>query len=238
MWLKNIYYADKQTITLEMKLSIKRITMKGFLCSLALLICIFSVNAQQPVSGVFHYKATISLPDTNVVLKSWNVKLYTNDTIVRVETETGQFGVQVYIRHMSLGKAYLLLDVNGEKYAIQNELGKPAEKDTAAPDYRIKRKFGSEKIAGIKCRKYYIIDKGQPEGYYCWFAKKISNKYLEVYPEVPGLAVDYYLPSQEGLIHYELVSFTPQPLSRDLFGIPSDYKRISFDEFVRLFSGQ
>jgi hypothetical protein len=214
------------------------ITMKQILSGLALLICIFSANAQKPVSGVFHYKATISLPDTNIVLKSWNVHLYTNDTIVRVETETGQFGVQVYIRHMQMNKAYLLLEADGEKYAIQTNLEKTPEKDTTAPEYTIKKKFGSKKIAGIKCRKYYIIDKGQTEGYYCWFAKKISNKYLEVYPEVKGLAVDYYLPSRDGLIHYELVSYTPSAPSRDLFGIPSDYKRISFDEFVRLFSGE
>jgi hypothetical protein len=157
---------------------------------------------------------------------------------VRVETETGQFGVQVYIRHMELNKAYLLLDAGGEKYAIQTTLDKAPEKDTTAPEYTIKKKFGSKKIAGIKCRKYYIVDKNQKEGYYCYFAKKISNKYLEVYREVPGLALDYYLPSQDGLIHYELVSFLPTTVNRDLFGVPSDYKRISFDEFVKLFSGE
>lgn len=204
---------------------------------IAVIGLVFSLQAQQPLSGILEYKASISLPDTNVVLKSWNVRLFTNDTIVRVETET-QLGVQVYIRHMELNKAYLLIEYGDDKYAIQADLEKKAAKDTVKPEYTVKKKFGSKKIAGVKCRKYYIQDNDQQEGYYCYFAKKWSNKYLEVYKEIPGLALDYYLPSQDGLIHYELVRVTQTPVNRDLFGIPSDYKRISFDEFVNLFSGE
>ena len=59
-----------------------------------------------------------------------------------------------------------------------------------------------------------------------------------MYPEVDGLATDYYLPSPDGLIHYELTVFTEKPLNRDLFGIPSDYKKITFDEFMNLFAGE
>lgn len=211
--------------------------MKQLLSCLFVLGIALAATAQKtPMTGIFEYKASINYSDTNLVMRTWNVKVYTNDTVVRVETETGQFGVQVYIRHMSLNKAYLLLDYEGGKYAIQTNLNDPT-KDTLAPEYTIKKKRGSKTIAGIKCRRYYVHDKDQPEGYYCWFAKKVPNKYLEVYPEVPGLAVDYYLPSQDGLIHYELVKFTPQSVNRDLFGIPSDYKRITFDEFVNIVSG-
>lgn len=211
--------------------------MRGWTTGLALLLAVMTYAQKEPLSGVFAYKASITLPDTNIVLNSWNVWVYTNDTISRVETETPQFGKQVYIRHMELKKAYLLLEYEGMKYAIQTDL-QERKRDTIAPEYTITRKlFGGKKVAGIKSRRYYVVDKNQKEGYYCYFAKKISGKYLEVYPEVGGLATDYFLPSPDGLIRYELVSFTEKPLSRDLFGIPSDYKKITFDEFVNLFSG-
>lgn len=205
-----------------------------FLVLLTVLLAPVSIGQR---SGVFTYKATIALPDTNIILKQWNVRVYTNDTIVRVETETDQLGVQVYIRHMELQKAYLLLRYNNENYAIQNDL--QTEKDSLAPSYTVlKKRSGGKKIAGFKCRKYYVRDNGQAEGFYCYFAKKVPNKYLEVYKDIPGLAMDYYLPSQDGLIHYELVSFEEKQLSRDLFGIPTDFKRISFEEFVGLFTAQ
>lgn len=171
-------------------------------------------------------------PDTNMVWKSWGVTLYTNDTVVRVETETEQFGVQVYIRNMALNKAYLLLELDGNKYAIQTDLSKKT--DTIPKSYTVKKKMGSKKVAGLKAKKYFVKDQNT-EGFYCYFSRKLSNKYLQVYPEVNGLAVDYYIPSQDGLIHYELLEKKDETVNRDLFGIPSDYKRISFEEFMRVF---
>lgn len=171
--------------------------------------------------------------DSTMATKSWGVRLYTNDTVVRVETETEQFGIQVYIRNMNLNKAYLLLELDGNKYAIQTDLSKKSD-STVAKGYTVKKKSGSKKIAGLKAKKYFVKDHNT-EGFYCYFAKKMPNKYLQVYPEVSGLAVDYYIPSQDGLIHYELLEKKDEKLSRDLFGIPSDYKRISFEEFMHIF---
>jgi len=192
--------------------------------------------AQKPFEGKMTYTATIMMPDTNIVYRSWNVNVFTNDTIVRVETEGGQFGTQVYIRHMQLNKAYLLLAIEGQGFAIQTDLNKNA--DSSKVSYTSKKFFGSKKINGLKCKKYRIVDEGMQDGFVCYFAKSYSNKYLEVYKDISGLAVDYYLPSNEGLIHYELKSMTPQKVNRDLFGIPSDYQKVTFDEFLHMMMGE
>lgn len=188
--------------------------------------------AQKPFFGTLTYQASITHPDTNVVLKKWEVKIYTNDTVVRLETETEQFGTQVYIRNMHMNKAYLLLELDDAKYAIQTDLTK--KNDTIDKGYTVKKKVGSKKVAGLKAKRYWIQEKNN-QGYYSYFTKKIKNKYLSVYPEVPFLAVDYFIPSHEGLIHYELIDFKKEIVNRDLFGIPSDFKRISFEEFMRIF---
>lgn len=209
-----------------------------YVAAAIILFLTFSAGAQQPFSGVLEYRATISLPDTGVVLSQWRVRIFTNDTVVRVETET-KLGLQTYIRHMELNKAYLLLDYGTDKYAIQNDLSETVSDDTLAPRYSVKRRwFGGKKIAGLKSVRYQIVDTGSKEGYDCWFTKKLRGDYLTVYPEIPFLATDYFLPSPDGLVHYELTEVKQMPLSRDLFGIPSDYKRISFEEFVNLFSGE
>lgn len=202
-----------------------------------LILASFIGFSQQPFSGVFEYTASISLPDTNVILKKWDIKVFTNDTLVRVETETNQFGNQVYIRHLTLNKAYLLLQLEDKKYAIQTNLDKP-KNDTVQPKYTYKKQRGTKRIAGVKCKKYTITDKGQSEGFTCYFAKKISNKYLEVYPEIKGLATDYYIPTADGLVRYELTRIIITDNKRDLFGVPTDYQKITFDEFVRMFSEQ
>lgn len=200
----------------------------------------FSVAQKEPLQGVFEYTATIMVPDTNVIYKQWSVVIRTNDTIVRVETETEMFGNQVYLRNMPLNKAYLLLNMGQKGYAIQTDLTKKAGEEKEA-QYTITKAKGKKKIAGYKCQKYHVSDlmdgKVVGDGYDCYFSKKISNKYLEVYPEVPGMAFDYYIPTSEGLIHYELISFKKEVVDRNLFGVPSDYEKITFDQFMNMFVG-
>ncbi|MDR0802865.1 hypothetical protein [Fluviicola sp.] len=207
--------------------------MYQFICAVFIIFTTFLSWSQKPFTGVLKYKANLMASDTDAVIKSWGVTLYTNDTIVRVETETEQFGMQVYIRNMSMNKAYLLLDLDGKKYAIQTDLSKKAD-TIAEKEYTVKKKSGSKKVAGMKAKRYFVKDH-DTKGFFCYFVKKMPNKYLQVYPEVSGLAVDYYIPSQDGLIHYELIEKKSEALSRDLFGIPSDYKRVSFEEFMNLF---
>jgi hypothetical protein len=207
--------------------------IRAFLIGLALL-SYTSILAQKPFSGKLVYKASHVIPDSiKMTGKTWYVTLYTNDTIVRTETETNSLGNQVYIRNMNLNKAYLLLQLEDKKFAIQTDLSK---KNDSVVDrgYSVKKKGSGKKILRLKTKRYWIQDK-EEKGYFCYFAKKLGNKYLQVYPEVKYLAVDYFLPTHEGLVHYELIDIKYEQVDRNLFGIPSDYKKISFEEFVRLY---
>ena len=199
----------------------------------ACLVLVFFSFGQKPLQGVFTYSATINFPESDSIYKQWKMMVYTNDTIVRVETETDYFGKQVYIRHMSLNKAYLLIETNGQKYAIQTDLLKQDSAATKKQSYTVQKKFGTKKIAGIKAKRYYIYEKDLKIGYEAYFAKKIPNKYLEFFKDIPGLGVDFYRPDEMGLVHYQLQSFIAGAQDRDLFGIPSDYKRVSFDQFLQ-----
>jgi hypothetical protein len=191
---------------------------------------LFANSAQAQLSGMLVYQVDLLSADTMNPQNHWQVVVYTNDTMVRVETQGGPFGKQVYIRHMVLNKAYLLLAMDGQKFAIRTDLANKS-KDTSL-NYTVKKLVGSKKINGIRCKKYKITDVGAPMGYVCYFAKKIPNKYIEVYQDIPGLALDYFLPSQNGLIHYQLVQYEAQVLDKNMFGIPSDYKKVTFEEFM------
>jgi hypothetical protein len=191
---------------------------------------LFANSAQAQLSGMLVYQVDLLSADTMNPQNHWQVVVYTNDTMVRIETQGGPFGKQVYIRHMVLNKAYLLLAMDGQKFAIRTDLANKS-KDTSL-NYTVKKLVGSKKINAIRCKKYKITDVGAPMGYVCYFAKKIPNKYIEVYQDIPGLALDYFLPSQNGLIHYQLVQYEAQVLDKNMFGIPSDYKKVTFEEFM------
>lgn len=214
-----------------------RLNNKMFKIALLVFSCLLAscLHAQKPFSGTLEYTASIMRPDTNVVLKSWKVYLYTNDTVVRVETETDQLGVQVYIRNMNLNKAYLLLKLDTMRFAIQTDLSKTNPE--AKKSYTIKKGKGKKKVVGLKSQKYVVTEEND-DTYSCFFTKKLSGKYLQVYSEIPYLATDYFIPSQNGLIHYELTKIERKQVDRNLFGIPSDFEKISFEEFIKRFYGE
>lgn len=191
---------------------------------------LFVHHLHAQLNGMLVYNVELVTNDTINPKNKWQVVVYTNDTMVRVETQGGPFGKQVYIRHMVLNKAYLLIAMEGQKFAIRTDLS--IKNNDSTKNYTTKKVFGSKKIKGIKCKKYLITDNGAPAGYYCYFAKRIPNKYLEVYSDISGLALDYFLPSQDGLIHYQLAQYQPQILEKNMFGIPSDFKKVSFEEFM------
>lgn len=203
-----------------------------------------SCFAQQydPFQGKLVY--TIEMADTAMqkYIPTRTMIVYTNDTIVRIENETGQLGRQVVIKHTLLNKSILLLQSGETKYAIQTDLAKeqtPAENDSTKPAYTYKKKIGKRRILNnLKASRMEVSIKGQKKAVEILYLKNLSPKYIDAYKELPGLPVRYYLNTDDGVVVYTLVYMENVVVNRDLFGVPTDYKRVSFDEFMDEIMGQ
>jgi hypothetical protein len=202
----------------------------------ALLLFILSIQfavfgqKQAPFQGRLIYKIEFINPvDSNQNTISKSI-VYTNDTLVRVESETGQLGPQVLIKHLIFQKYYLLINYNDTKFAIQQHV----PKDTIPSKYTFKKKFGSKKIDGIKAKRVLVSTASFDKPFEMWYFPKISPKYLDVLKGIQGLPVDYYLQLEDGILHYTLEKIEFSEVNKDLFGIPSDFKKVSFDEFLDL----
>jgi hypothetical protein len=64
------------------------------------------------------------------------------------------------------------------------------------------------------------------------YLKDYSPKYINTFEDFPGLPVHYFIISVDGVYEYKLLSMEEFLPSKDLFGIPSDYKRVTLDEFM------
>lgn len=197
------------------------------ICLLSLSFAVFS-QAYKPFSGraVYRIEFQTSL-DSAATVQSKTV-LYTNDTLVRVESETAQFGQQVLIKHLIFRKYYLLLEYNEQKYAIQQHM----PEDTSASKYTFRKKWGSKKIGGIKAKRVLVSATSFEKPIEMWYFPSISPKYLDVLKGIKGLPADYYIRLEDGYLHYVLESIESSPVNMDLFGIPSDFKKVSFDDFM------
>ena len=202
-----------------------------------ILFCLlsFSLFSQnyEPFEGKLVY--SIEMADTSLhkYFPTRTMIVYTNDTIVRIENETQQLGKQVVIKHTILNKSILLLQNGTDKYAIQTDLSKQkAKSDSLKPQITYKKKFGKRKILNLKANRIELTVKGKKQKIEILYLKNLSPKYIDAYNEVPGLPVRYYINTEDGVAVYTLVYMEKVKLNRDLFGVPIDYKKVSFDQFM------
>lgn len=211
--------------------------MKNQIIILFILLISFQIHAQnfKPFSGRMVYNIEFKgISDSVFTFQSKSV-LYTNDTLVRIESETGQLGPQVLIKHLIFKKYYLLLEYEQQKYALQQHL----PTDTIPSKFSFKKKMGSKKIGGLKAKRVMVSHPNFKQPVEMWYAPNLSPKYLDVLKGINGLPLDYYIQMEDGLLHYQLESVEESPVNMDLFGIPTDFKKISFDEFLNiLFNNQ
>jgi hypothetical protein len=206
--------------------------MKNIIILIAYSILSFVCNGQKTKSFSGKLTYSINIVDTSLskYFPEKKMLIYTNDSLLRIENHTEEFGIQILIKHMIKNKSYLLLSLDKGNYAIQTN--HDAEKEDSSL-YNISKKIGKKKICELKAKKIIVNHpsfESQKEFYYFpWY----SSKYLNAFYEFPGLPVIYYLNSEYGLLKYELIEIKEEIPNYDLFGIPSDYKKLTFDEFVQ-----
>lgn len=200
-----------------------------FFCSL---IVFLNLNCfgQSGFTGVIKYN--VSMLDTTIqqLIDDREMSIYTNDTLSRMEIMNDALGQQVSIKHMDLKKSYLLMDFLGKKLAIQT-----TEKDDTLKyePYDIKYKlFGKKKVNGLILKKAIVYREDLKEKRTIWYFKNIRPDLMEYYPGIKGLPADFYIGTIDGIIHYTLLSVEEKPINKDLFGIPSDYEKITLGDFL------
>jgi hypothetical protein len=157
--------------------------------------------------------------------------VYTNDTITRIENVTDQLGKQAIIKHMELNKSYLLLETPIDNFAIQTDHTDSLFRKKESK-YTFEKKWFKKKVGGVRANRLLVShpDFKEPKEYL--YLKKYSPKYINTFEDFPGLPVHYYIITMDGVYEYKLISMEEMLPPKDLFGVPSDYKRVTFNEFL------
>lgn len=202
--------------------------MKCFVLLLGILysISFFAQKNQKPFSGELLFSAVRVIPKDSV---RESVLLYAKDSLVKVITFSTLMGKQELIKHLGVERSYLLLETSKGKFAVKTDFSK--HQDTSL-QYTFKKKLGSKKICGKKAKKLLVTFKDIDKTFEFYYYKKVAAKYGSAFTSFPGLVVDYYLPTTQGVYHYTLSEFKPKDPPLSLFMIPDGFKRVTLDEFM------
>lgn len=190
-----------------------------------------SCSVQQPVTTPFEGKVIyhITSPQDAVNEKDSTAYqiIYAQDTMVRIENFT-PIGKQIYIKHIPKNKAYILMDFNSNKVAIQT----PASEIPNAAEFKFDYKIGSSEIAGRKAKNIKVTIPNIDSTFTMQYFEDISPEYSEAIPGIPGLPAKYTVISNDAFLNYEVIVLEERKINRDLFGIPSDYQIMTMDAFI------
>lgn len=185
--------------------------------------------------GKLVYKITVRDTSLRNLIPDNQVSVYTNDTISRTENYTATLGKQILIRQMQMDKGYILIETPIGNYAIKQMPVPDSLK--ASKSYTFKKKCFKKKVLGMKANRYLVNHSAFNDEIEFLYLKKYSNKYLNNFPEIPGLLVKYSIATPDAVLDYELIEFKPYSPDRDLFGIPSDFQKVTMDEFIDIVTG-
>lgn len=208
--------------------------MKKILLFVAFLGLILGINtsafAQKnlPFEGQLMYQVRFLRAYDSTVMDHSFQTIFTNDTLVRIESFSEQLGPQVVIKHLILGKYYILLEANDQKYAIQQTI-KP---DSVKTQYIYKKKRGKKTVFGMKAKKVLVSHPNWTKSLVIWYLPEVSSKYIDAYSGIPGLPLAYEIHTEDGVYQYSLQRIQREEVSKDQFGIPSHFKKVTFDQFM------
>ena len=198
-----------------------------FIIGLFLVGCITSYE-----NGKFEGKLVYQISSvTHHTLDSVNFQtIYAKDSLVRIENYS-PIGKQVFIKHIPKNRAYLLIEVQGEKFAIKSI----PQSDSSSNEYQVKQKLGKKNILGLPSKKLEVFYPEIDSSLIVIFTPEISSTYNEAISYCPGLPIEYYLVVNQQLLKYQLIEFSKEEIDLDYFGIPSDYQIVTLDEFIDSF---
>ena len=158
--------------------------------------------------------------------------IYAKDSLLKVVNFNSNSGKQQLIKHLRLNRSYILLETPKQNFAVRMNEHLVID---SIENYSFKKQMGLRKIAGIPVKKLLVHHKEISEAVTFYYTKSISAKYANVYKNLPGLPLLFYIPTKDGLFKYTLKELKNNNPPLELFMIPKGYKIVSFDDFSNEF---
>ena len=156
--------------------------------------------------------------------------IYAKDSLLKIVNFNSVNGVQECLTHLRHNKSILLLEIDGQGYAVRIDSEWNKASDSL---YTFKKICGlSRKFKGLKSKKVQMKHPMLSNDLICLYSPEIPKKYSNVFSKMPGLPVLYFLVSEKGLLQYSLESYKKYDPPLSIFMIPEGYQILSMEQFL------
>jgi hypothetical protein len=163
----------------------------------------------------------------------------------RIEMSMGM-GNTVVVFNGAEKTGFTLMDMMGQKLAMemdQSDIDKSIEE---APDVEIEVTNETKEIAGYTCKKAIVKsneESSENVDLVVYFTEELGSGMLNfnnnpVFKDIKGVMMEYSIEENEMSMVFTAVSVTKKKIADDEFVIPEGYNKMSMSEFENMFGGQ
>ena len=157
----------------------------------------------------------------------------------RVEQSMGMGMSQVVITDIKNESGTLLMDMMGQKMAVSMSKEELEKMEKKGADKKPEFKYSdseTKEIAGYKCSKATVSMEGVGE-MEIYYTKDLPAGASKQFEGLKGFPLEYTVDSGQFKVKMTAKSVAKEKLDKSLFEIPSDFKKMTFDEFQKAMGG-
>lgn len=196
-------------------------------------------STSKTFEGKITYEITYpesSIPEAQQQQLPSNLTLYIKDNKVKTEMITGMF-TRKTIKDAEQQKATTLLEIMGQKYAIEQTKEDIQEqiKEQGNPEVQVTDE--TKEIAGYECKKA-VVTSEDGEKQDVFFSPEIGSSELNfdspAYKQINGIPLDYQMKTNMFTMKLTATEIETKKIKDESFAIPDDYKKVTQEELQNM----
>jgi len=196
-------------------------------------------SATKKFEGKITYEITYpesSMPEAQQQQLPTNLTLYVKDNKVKSEMITGMF-TRKTIKDAEQQKATTLLEIMGQKYAIEQTKEDIQEQIEEQGNPEVQVTDETKEIAGYECKKAVVTSEdGEKQDIY--FSPEIGSSALNfdspAYKQIDGIPLEYRMKTNMFTMKLAATEIEKKKIKEENFAIPEDYKKVTQEELQNM----
>lgn len=217
--------------------------MKNLIVAFMALAIALPTLAQKKFEGTIKFK--MSYEDLPAEMAAMEAMLPDEMTTVikgeksRLEQSMGMGMSSVTITDMKKGSGVLLMDMMGQKIAMEmtkEEFEKMDKKKVSQNKPEFKYVDGTKDIAGYKCKKALVVFEGAGE-MEVYYTEELPAGASKKFEGLNGFPLEYTISQGPMKVNFSASSVKQEKVDAKLFEIPSGYDKMTFEDFQKKMGG-
>lgn len=222
----------------------KKVTLLFVTLTMLMSSCAIFQGGGKEQSFIGKVKYKIEYPESNIPPQAQgqlpdNSTLYIKGNQSKTEMISAMM-TRNTIKDAEAMKAVTLLEVMGQKFAIEQTKEEILEERNKKDTSELEFTENTKTIAGYEAREVIVKPEGE-EPYSVYYTPEIGGKAMNfdshIFKNIDGLPLEFRIANEQFVMKMTATEISEEKVSSDAFEIPEGYEKVTMEELKNMFGG-